>query len=367
MPEQSHSAVFPKLSAQALYRAWPPLLQSVFIGNYVAFRRFLKDQGIQSLDLTQRLMKCEPSELAHLGKALQGTSVSTLNLFGNRLQSAALLALVNALPDTNITTLDLGFNYLDRSGAGALGVALSKTLVHTLNLRLNRLSGVAISGLAKNAFHSKLTCLDLSFNKLGVIGAVILTEALVGSHIRQLCLNGNELTSAVIIALAKNLPYTIINNLELKNNKIEDIAAFTLLNNLCHTQVIQLSMVGNHINRALINQLDNAIVRQRHTLIMGPYYAACLPLLPSAKQVSHFGLKQADLADETGRLRYAGGILMQLPVPILCHTLGYLPLMKTKTGKNQALSYWKLANKNALQKSDSKDIKTDKNDAYYLK
>ena len=57
------------------------LLQEVSRGEYEDFRAYLKQKRLEVLDLS--LGQAANINLSHLGKALQGTSVTTLDLWRN--------------------------------------------------------------------------------------------------------------------------------------------------------------------------------------------------------------------------------------------------------------------------------------------
>lgn len=75
------------------------------------------------------------------------------------------------------------------------------------------------------------------------------------------------------------------------------------------------------------------VIDPSYQLILPPYYAAALRLLPAEAKQQYYNLKALPSEDP---LRYAGGILMHpdLPTEVLIHTLSFLPAMNAQRAKN---------------------------------
>jgi hypothetical protein len=276
------------------------LLSEVFRGQYDNFRGFLEQKKVLALKLNS--MNIDASGARNLAIALQGTQV---------------------------TTVDLSHNKIYDRGASDFTVNLKDTQVTTVVLSHNKIGDIGARDLAANLKDTQVKMLDLSGNNIHNSGASVLVARLKGTQVKTLVLRNNHIDNEGAKALAMHIPDTLLLNVELAFNPPE------------LTQALELN-------------------RYKLLLFVSPYYHVALKHLPESEKGQYFNLGLKYLTTEEGRLRYAGGILMNesLPEHINEKIIGYLPYMTTHNGLNQTKKYRRVFNENHPDglkvKSDSK-------------
>ncbi len=91
------------------------LLNEVFNGQYDDFRVYLRQNNITDLDLSGKVIGSIDRPIKHLGIALQGTNVTTVNLGFNQIDPLDAEDFADCIPDTFLIKANLGFISFSRS------------------------------------------------------------------------------------------------------------------------------------------------------------------------------------------------------------------------------------------------------------
>ncbi len=348
---------------QKITKSLDELINEVFEERFEDFRLYLLENNVSILNLA---CSVHNRNLRLLGLALKGTKVTTVNLSRNQIKIEAARDFVQALEGTQVTTVDLSFNELGDAGAKDFGLALKDTQVLAVDISLNNIgdTGAIDFGLALK--DTKVTTVDLSGNAIGDAGAKDFGQALKGSQVTTVELSRNKIGDAGARDFGKALTGSQVTTVDLGSNEIGDEGAKDFIRALTGTQVTTVDLRDNHIRDAgarnlaqnieeshllkLVVSMKNyelkkAIALNNRKLILTPFYAAKLKYLPLEEKQKFWGLTVDDKDEKP--LEYAGGILMnpKLPEDIRGYILGFMPLMKTREGENQAGKYLSLANK----------------------
>jgi hypothetical protein len=87
-------------------------------------------------------------------------------------------------------------------------------------------------------------------------------------------------------------------------------------------------------------ELKEALNLNYQILILTPFFAAALNILPNSEKNKYYNLKHDEITKENGPLRYAGGILMkeELPKDVRRLILSYFPLTRDRAGYRRLLN-----------------------------
>jgi hypothetical protein len=262
-------------------------------------------------------------------KNLKGTQVAIVDLSHNHFGDLGAINFVASLKETNVTLIRLAGNKIGFTGAKILAAKLQDTQVTFVDLSWNQIGDIGAINFVANLKGTQVTHVDLSFNEIGDMGATDLAANLKGTQVTSLDLSWNNIGVKDAKALAIHIPDTLLLNVKLSFDSPE------------LTQALELN-------------------RYKLLLFLSPYYLVALKHLPESEKGQYFNLGLESLETEEGRLRYAGGILMNQSLPETIHEkiIGYLPLMTTHNGLNQTQKYNRVFNENHPDglkvKSDSK-------------
>lgn len=314
---------------QKISKSLDALLREVSQGQYEEFREWLLQNGTTRLDLAGKAT--QGINLSHLGYALCGSAVTTLNVRYKRIGDTGVTDLVKALQNTQITALYLSGNQISARGAKDLGIALQDTDVTELRLGFNQI-GAGAADLVKALRKTKVTTLSLVFNQISDARAKDLGSALQGTQITTLYLLNNDISDRGAMDLVKALQNTKVTTLNLKYNPItaQGIDAFAAL-------VEGTCLLAVKFGPELKHQgLKQALKLNYQKIVLTPYYAACLRYLPKKEKEQYQNLPQlCAVPTVEEQCRYAGGILMNegLPQELCEYILSFLPLMNTKVSR----------------------------------
>lgn len=156
---------------QKISKSLDVLLAEVSQGQYEEFREYLEQNNITNLNLCG---KAANTNLFHLVKALQNTSVSSLNLRDNEIDDVRVKDLSLGLHENNnICALYLGGNDITDVGAKDLSEALQNNKsLQILHLDYNHIGPLGAKELGIGLKHNKsIRDLHLEFNQIGAAGA----------------------------------------------------------------------------------------------------------------------------------------------------------------------------------------------------
>jgi len=198
-----------------------------------------------SLDLSSKGLS--PAAAVLLAGVLRGnSSITKLNLGGNKLGAEGGKIIADMLPQTKITSLDLGYNNIGVEGGKALAAVLPQTQITSLNLSENSIGVEGGKALAAVLPQTMITTLgvdgyalqidelrgtkpaekiNLSDKRLGVASAVIIAACIKeNSVLKELNLSENSIGTEGGKVLAAVLPQTNITSLNLEYNGLDENA-----------------------------------------------------------------------------------------------------------------------------------------------
>ena len=150
-----------------------------------------------------------PAGAEALAAALAGSSLTELDLMGNRVRSAGAQALADALPASAVATLNIGRNGIWVEGARALAGALPRSAIATLQLGDNAFRAQGASELAAALPQSKVTDLGFHSIRIGDEGVAALAALLPDCAVSRLRLGGqNDIHDEGAQSLAAALAWT---------------------------------------------------------------------------------------------------------------------------------------------------------------
>lgn len=236
------------------------LLQRVNQGDYSGLRQYLQQHRTTYLQLNTAESK--QLNFQHLGKALTGTPVRTLELSRTRLTSQQARSLSCSL--TQVTTLGLARNAL--GDQGLTDVLQVNDSITFLNLESNHITAKGASIIAKNLpkMHA-LTTLWMPNNPLGAIGVACLARALnQNTPFTCLGLSNTEMGDEGATSLAAALKICrTTKKLALSSNKIGPQGAKALFSALIDSDVEELALGDNPIGDEGIAELAKVISRTK--------------------------------------------------------------------------------------------------------
>jgi Ran GTPase-activating protein (RanGAP) involved in mRNA processing and transport len=227
-----------------------PLLEQVKIGNYFAFRHFIGQQRLTSLDLSQLLRGHERGALQHLGQALHNMPIEKLDISNNALGPAGIGAFMEALRGTQIKSLNLAKNNLQDQGVAALAQFISTTAITHLELEDNQIAGQSLVSLAQGLTPSAMQCISLCYNPIPTDMAVQFLQNLANSSVKTLSFEENNLMAGDLTnlhELGQALAITPINAINLSGNELDAQGITAFLSGLNFSKVTYMNLSCNNI------------------------------------------------------------------------------------------------------------------------
>lgn len=233
------------------------------------------DPSFTSLNLRDRNYKIEIEVLAM--ELVVNTTLTKLNLRGNKIKAADIVSLSHALLFNSVLTkLNLQCNYIGPKGAASLGQALLANSTLT-KLKLQNSIGPGGAACLGQALlvNSTLTELDLSRNQIGDAGAANLGQVLLtNSTLTGLDLSENQIGDKGAASLGQALLMnSTLRELDLSENYIKDAGAASIGQALIFNSTLtHLDLGGTFlgtIGDAGITSLGQALV-SNSTLIKLP-------------------------------------------------------------------------------------------------
>lgn len=335
------------VQSDTTYTPTPAIIAKIAAGDLQAFKAELQTRNVTLLNLEGLCRSQTATFFSNLGQALQGCNVTTVDLTGNDIGKYAP-AFAQNLQGTNINTLELELNSIGEH-APALALNLQGTNVTTLKLMANGI-GEHAPALAQNLQGTKVMTLELESNSIGK-HAPAFAQNLQCSNVTTLKLQWNGI-GEYASDFVRNLQGTNVTMLDLTYNRINAAGAQAIARYITDADLLNVALDHD------FPELSRALTLNQHKLLLTPYYAAALKLLPNSEKIKNTNLGIQKLNSEEGRLQYAGGILMHdsLPEVLLSHILGFLPLVKGHNGTNQTTRFIETAKRfhpHGLQIQDS--------------
>jgi hypothetical protein len=265
-------------------------------------------------------------------------------------------SLGEGLKGSQVRAIDLGRNEMGPEVTKAFVEALRETQVRSLNLRHNQLGDEGLKMLGEALKGTRVDYIHLGENDFTAAGAKVFAQALKHTQVRTVSLEGADdrlMDDACAQAFVDGLKGTQVIKIDLAENNLTDEGIKALSISLKETQVISVNVAGIDITPEAMQVLSEALELNKKRYVDSPYVLASLKELSKIEKDKCWNKTVEDLETKEGEFIYGAGILMNeyIPDDIRQHIMGFLPLMESQTGQNQAFKYMKLVNerKNKLE------------------
>ena len=231
------------LLEQASRERWTEL---VILGPPLTLRKS-KDNWPDNLKAVERIFQLRTVYPELVEKVTALSDLSTLNLWGNKLEEAEILSIAQEL--SGLTSLDLSFSNVSDKGAEAIAQLMPN--LTSLRLALSSVSVIGVAAIASRL--SKLNLLDLGNNRIGIDGALAIARSL--SELRSLTLFNCDIGAEGARAIAHGLPNLAC--LRLYSDGIGTDATKTIATSL--TKLTELFLGGNNIDDEGAETIANSL------------------------------------------------------------------------------------------------------------
>lgn len=337
------------------------------------FIAYLRRENITELNWNDKEIDFERAKkLATVLTA--GVPLTALYLANNLIGANGAKVLAQALPGSEIKILDLSGNNISDKGAIALANVLSKPKSKLLFLKLNNnsISPMGAQALSEALPLSPIQALYLEHNEIGYDGCVQLIKALPGTQLKSLQLKENNwdallanqrLSSEMLVSqqgfyLRKFDMFELVKS-TLRSSDVYNLGFLpkyeTIPNNVSvsfysdyYDRLIQSGRF--HISKRVVEiELNHQQIRLSYV----PYIALCMTQVSPTQKVKYLNQRAVDFAylnashyrtvtipgrgqewytftdsNREYEIRYAFGILMNLPMEIVQKVINYLPCMQ---------------------------------------
>ncbi|RNF27275.1 putative leucine-rich repeat protein (LRRP) [Trypanosoma conorhini] len=265
-------------------------------GAGLLLRALEKNAYLTSLDLS--LNEIGPSGAQSIAQllALPASPLKTLQLYGNHLGCAGVVAIATAVKQNKfLKELTLGNNNATDAATEALAEMLrDNSTLESLDLRSNTLTAAGARNLARDglAHNTFLASLSLSDNPIGSVGGDEIAKTLImhqGGALTTLDLSSCDLGSTGGMRIASLIAATItLHEVNLSDNKLDNEAAVVLSRSIVNgisisivdlsaneigewgasnlidatqlnSRISSLILHGNHINRVVQKKIDTLL------------------------------------------------------------------------------------------------------------